>query len=302
MPPLPPAPRRALLGLAVVAAAGIAGCTGRGGDGGVSGSTDEGTSRHAYRYGDADAQVADLWLPAGPVPSRTAVLVHGGFWKAGYDRSLEDRVAADLVGAGWAVWNVDYRGVGAGGGWPATLTDVAAGVDLLARAASEHGLALSRTAFVGHSAGGQLVLWAAGRGGLPDGAPGAVPAAASAVLPTAVVAQAGVDDLVLGDRLRLGDGAVAALLGGGPDEVPDRYAVADPARRVPLGVPVLAVVGERDDVVPLEVSRSFADAARAAGDDVRLEVVPGEDHSAHLDPSSACWRAARTWLDAQLPA
>src|SRR5881275_1113766 len=88
-----------------------------------------------HRYGDAPAQVCELHLPAGR-PRAVAVLVHGGFWRARYDRSQEHEVAADLVARGWAVWNIDYRGVGegaaSGGGWPRTFEDVAAAVDLLA--------------------------------------------------------------------------------------------------------------------------------------------------------------------------
>ena len=260
-----------------------------------------------YRYGEAEAQVADLWLPEGAAPgrtpTRTAVLVHGGYWQPGYDRSLEDPLLPDLLGAGWAVWNVDYRATGVdGGGWPGTFQDVAAAVDLLAQAASEHGLGLDRTAFVGYSAGGHLALWAAARGHLPEGAPGAVPAGGSAVLPTALVAQAAVADLVAGNRRQLGGGAVAGLLGGRAADVPERYAVADPVQLVPFGVPLLVITGDADTNVPPSQSQALADAARAAGDDVEHVVVPGEDHFAHLDPASRCWAATREWLDARLPA
>src|SRR4051812_4662173 len=91
-----------------------------------------------YRYGDAVAQVCDLHLPGGP-PRAVAVLIHGGFWRARYDRTGEHAVAADLTGRGWAVWNVDYRGVGAGpsagGGWPEAPQDGAAAGDPLAEGA-----------------------------------------------------------------------------------------------------------------------------------------------------------------------
>ena len=259
-----------------------------------------------YRYGEAEAQVADLWLPEGAAvgraPTRTAVLVHGGYWQPGYDRSLEDPLLPDLLAAGWAVWNLDYRATGVdGGGWPGTFEDVAAAVDLFAQAASEHGLGLDRAAFVGHSAGGHLALWAAARGHLPEGAPGAVPAGGSAVLPVALVAQAAVADLVSADRRQLGGGAAAGLMGGRATDVPERYAVADPVRLVPFGVPLLVVTGDADAHVPPSQSEALAAAARAAGDDVEHVVVPGEDHFAHLDPASRCWAATTGWLDARLP-
>lgn len=190
-----------------------------------------------YRYGDHPAQVADLHRPDGPSRG-VAVLVHGGYWRARYDRSLEHPVAADLVRQGWAVWNVDYRAVGEGpsdgGGWPRTFQDIASGTDLLADAAADHGLATDRVVAVGHSAGGLMALWLAGRPNLPVGAVGAGPR----VRPGAVVAQGSVCDLESGVRQGLGRGAILDLMGGTPAELPDAYAVANPARLLPLRVPV----------------------------------------------------------------
>ncbi|MGQ7295353.1 alpha/beta hydrolase family protein [Quadrisphaera sp. KR29] len=245
------------------------------------------------RLGEHPSQVCDLHLPAGGAATRVAALVHGGFWRAGYDRSLEDAVAADLLARGWAVWNVDYRAVGDGGGWPGTLDDVAAGLDALPGVLARHGLGGAPVALVGHSAGGHLVAWAGTRRGPGD---------AGALRPAAVVAQAGVVDLLLSERLRLGDGAATALLGGPSAALPERWAAADPARRVPLGRPLLAVVGDADDVVPPALSASLVEAARAAGDDAQLVVVPGEGHMEHLDPASAVWREALSWLERVLPA
>ncbi|GAB7192532.1 alpha/beta hydrolase [Kineococcus sp. NUM-3379] len=261
---------------------------------------------HRHRYGPHPAQVADLHVPAGGHRESAVVLVHGGFWKAGWDRSLEDLLVRDLLAAGRPVWNVDYRAADdEGGGWPGTLADVAAAVDALAGVAPAHGVRPVRTALVGHSAGGHLALWAAARHRLPAGAPGAGPA----LRPALVVAQAAVADLQAADALRLGaeagrpgfaGGAVAALLGGHAPQVPERYLLADPVRLVPLGVPLLAVTGAADDVVPAEQSRRLAQAAAAAGDEVRLEVVDGEDHTAHLDPSSRVWRTAAAFLRERL--
>lgn len=253
--------------------------------------------RQTYRYGPpaSAAQVAELHLPAAGQPPRgVVVLVHGGFWKAGYDRSLEDPVAADLVASGWAVWNLDYRAVGDGGGWPTTFTDVAAGADHLAVAARDHGLSLARVIAIGHSAGGTLALWLAARPRLPAGAPGAAPV----VRVTAVATQAGVNDLAAGSRDGLGGGAVDAVVGGSPVTVPERYAVVDPSQLLPLEVPLLVVTGADDDVVPPSQSRAFAASATRAGGVVRLEVVRGEGHFDQLDPGSGVWRSVRTWLDA----
>lgn len=279
--------RLALRAVAALGLSGLVSCAGR------PRPADVGARVQRYRYGEGRSRVADLLLPPGDgAPARTAVLVHGGYWRAGYDRRLEDAVAADLVGRGWAVWNTDYRPVGAGGGWPATLDDAAAAVQLLAVAAQEHALPLDRVAVVGHSAGGQLALVAASRAATDP---------AARVRAAGVVAQAGVLDLVAADAEGLGGGAVAELLGGGAGRLPERYAAADPAQLVPLGVPVLAVTGDADTTVPPSQSERYAAAARAAGGDVELLVVPGEDHLAHLDPASACWAATREWLEDLLP-
>lgn len=253
-----------------------------------------GERRQTYAYGPAKAQVAELRLPPG-TPHGVVVLVHGGYWQAGYDLHLEDAVAADLVGAGWAVWNLDYRAVGDGGGWPTTFTDVAAGADHLAVAAREHDLSLARVVGIGHSAGGALALWLAARPTLPPGAPGGRPV----VRLTAVATQAGVNDLATGSRDGLEDSAVDSVVGGTPVTVPERYTQVDPTALLPLGVPVLVVTGADDVTVPPSQSRGFAAAATEAGDDVRLEVVPGEAHYEHLDPTSAGWKVVRGWLDAQ---
>lgn len=246
-----------------------------------------------HRYGAHARQVADLWLPDGR-PRGVVVLVHGGFWRAAYDRSLQDAVVADLVAARWAVWNVEYRPVGDGGGWPRTFEDVATATDALGDVAASHDLPLDRVVAVGHSAGGTLAAWLAARHLLPEGAAGSRPR----VRPTAVCAQAGVLDLVAGARERLGDDAVLDLLGATPEDGPERYATTSPAALVPTGVPVLALTGAQDDVVPPHQSEAFVAAAVAAGGAVGLQVVPDEGHMEHLDPGSGCWRAARTWLDA----
>ena len=252
-----------------------------------------GERRQTLAFGPATAQVAELRIPAD-TPRGVVVLVHGGYWQAGYDRSLEDALAADLVGAGWAVWNLDYRAVGDGGGWPTTFADVAAGADHPAVAAREHGLALDRVVAIGHSAGGALALWLAARPHLGAGAPGAAPV----VRLSAVATQAGVNDLAAGSRDRLSEGAVDSVVGGSPGAFAQRYALVDPSQLLPLRMPVLVVTGAEDSTVPVSQSRDFAAAAREAGDDVRLEVIPGEGHFDQLDPRSGSWRAVRCWLDA----
>lgn len=248
--------------------------------------------RTVDRYGPAAQQDGQWWVPPGArgrLP--TVVLVHGGYWRPGYDRSLEDDVAADLVARGLLVWNVDYRS--AAEPWPTTLTDVAAAYDHLGTGLHADLVDRDRVAVVGHSAGGQLALWLAARPNLPAGAPGARP---TGPVPRMVVAQAPVAALAEGARAGLGGGAVQAMLGGGPLDVPERYAVCDPVALLPTGVPVVCVHGESDDDVPLWQSELYVTRATAAGDDAELVTLSG-GHYEHLDPTSPACGVLRAALE-----
>jgi acetyl esterase/lipase len=240
-------------------------------------------------YGPHRSQRADLHLPRGRGPHRVIVLVHGGSWKTRYGRIVMRGLAGDLLARGWAVWNIEYRRVGGGGGWPATFADVAGAIDLLAELDAP--VDLDGVCLLGHSAGGHLALWAAGRENLPAGAPGHIEGAPRVRL-ARVIAQAGVCDLAGHHRSRP-DGAVAALMGGPPEALPERYAAADPMRMLPLGVPVLLVHGTLDQTVSVELSRGYQRGARAAGDAVELVEIAGEggQHRAHIDPRSEAWAA-----------
>jgi acetyl esterase/lipase len=253
------------------------------------------TPRRSYRYGtEHRCQCAELWLPRARRRRHPVVVtIHGGSWAAGYTKLVMRGVAGDLVRAGYAVWNIEYRrvGRGQGGGWPATFDDVASAIDALARTAAP--IDLERVTLLGHSAGATLALWAAGRETLPDGAPGAGPA----VKPVAVVAQAAPADLatIYGEY---GGGAVGLLMGGSPERYPERYALADPIARVPLSVPALLVHGTDDRIVAVRRSRNYAAAALAAGGEVELVELAGEagNHRRHVDPDSAAWAVVRDWL------
>jgi acetyl esterase/lipase len=241
----------------------------------------------SHRYGPAAAQFGELYRPATAAQPGTVVIVHGGFWRARYRLDLGAPLARDLTARGYTCWNLEYRRVGAGGGWPATFADVAAGVDLLA----DLDVDTSRVVAIGHSAGGHLAVWAAGRPALPDDAPGARPR----VSLTGAVAQAGVLDLAGAARAAVGQTAVTDLLGGGPDELPDRYRLADPIQQVPLPVPVLCVHTPDDDDVPLWQSESYVAAVSNAGGAAALRVVGG-DHYTVIDPLSPAWAVVREAL------
>jgi acetyl esterase/lipase len=247
-------------------------------------------------YGPGPDQFLEVTLPEADGPAPVAVVLHGGFWRARYGIELARPLAADLAGRGWAAVAVEYRRVGSGGGWPSTLDDVAAALDALpdvGRAGEDTAerLDLTDVTVIGHSAGGHLAAWAAGRDRLPAGAPGAAPR----VPVSAAVLQAGVLDLTAAVAADLGAGATVEFLGGTPEQVPDRYAVADPVRLLPTGVPVLCVHGAADSTVPLEQSQRYATAAGTAGDRVEVAVVPG-DHMVVIDVGGEAWRRTVEWL------
>lgn len=249
-------------------------------------------NRSTHSYDDHPSQTGELFLPSGSGPFRVVVVVHGGYWKAQYDRSLMDGLCADLAAHGLAAWNIEYRRVGAGGGWPQTFLDVGSAVDLLADLDAP--LDLSHVGAVGHSAGGQLALWAALRSGLPSDAPGGAPR----VEISAAVSQAGVLDLTLAAALMPSATPTRALLG---DPVVDyeRYVLASPRERLPLGVPQLVLHGDRDDTVSMRIATSYVAAARSAGDPCELVVLNRTGHFEHIDAGSRAWRVARDWLLAQ---
>ena len=106
---------------------------------------------------------------------------------------------------------------------------------------------------------------------------------------TRVLALAAVCDIGRAGRVAV------ALLGGTPAEVPQRWAQADPMRRIPLDVPVCLVHGVDDGTVDVQRSRDYAAAAVAAGAPVTLIETPGE-HRSPIDPTTASWHAAAGWL------
>jgi acetyl esterase/lipase len=240
-------------------------------------------------YGPLPEHVVDVRLPANPGPAPLVVVVHGGFWKSEYDRAHAGPQSAGLAAAGYVVATVEYRRVGrTGDGWPATFDDVALMADTVVGVVADGvpgRVDPQRVCFVGHSAGGHLVAWLAARHRLPESSPWCT----TDPLPASVVPLAGVVDLAVADRLGLGGNAARSLLGGPPRRHPERWAAADPARLLPTGVRTVLVHGSADLVVPVEVARSFADAARGAGDDVVLHELPGVGHYALIDPLAPAW-------------
>ncbi len=241
--------------------------------------------RHAYA-GEHPDQFGELYRPHG-TSRGTVVVIHGGYWRNPYGLEYGEDLARDLSRRGYTCWNLEYRRVGDGGGWPNTFADVAKGIDHLTRLDVD----TDRVLTLGHSAGGQLAVWAAARGDDPT-----LPGGAAAVRVRGAISQAGVLDLRTAALDGAGGGAVSDALGGTPDQVPARYAAVDPIERLPTGVPVRCVHGDQDTVVPLSQSGAYVAAAVAAGDDASLVRVAG-GHFTLIDTDGPVWARTRGLVD-----
>ena len=243
-------------------------------------------------YGPDAYQRVDVWLPKGSGPFPTVVMVHGGCWQTEIaDRTLMDWAAADLRAEAIAVWNIDYRGVDRpGGGYPGTFADVAAAADRLRAEAKRFRLDLRRVVAVGHSAGGHLALWLAGRARLPAGSPSrtAVPLRLGRV-----VSLGGLPDLeatAASPDNGCGTEVVARLVGGGHA---DPYADTSVPRLLPLGVAQDLINGREDRIIPYRLATGYVAKARAAGDRVALHTVPDTGHVELIAPGTPAWAEAK---------
>jgi acetyl esterase/lipase len=251
---------------------------------------------HRIAYGSGPCQFGDLWLPQrrgrGPLP--VVVFFHGGWWKSEYDLGYAGYLCSALTREGIACWSVEYRRVGVtGGGWPATFQDAAAGLDFIGELASQHHLDLSRLAVMGHSAGGHLAFWVAGRYHINRESEIFLPR--PKVNPKTVIALAGAVDLRLTIELA-GTGPFAhdkhevhQLMGGDPAQLPDRYLAGNPGDLLPLSADQILIQGTNDDQIPPELPSRWADRSRKLGSKASVKTIPGADHLDIVDPESAAW-------------
>lgn len=239
------------------------------------------------RYGEAESQVIELFLPRnrpeGLLPA--VVLIHGGCWRAKVaGRELVRPAAGALAARGFAVWSVGYRRVDEeGGGFPGTFADVASAIDLLAEQAAERGIDPGRVAFHGHSAGAHLAMWAAARHRIDKTS---VLAATAPLRPRGVVSTGGLLDIE-GDAALIRDVCgvdPAEALANGQADRP--FAETSPVALLPTGVPVTLVHGIYDGVAYPALGLAFAQQARRAGDRAEIFVVPNAGHFEVIAPGT----------------
>lgn len=241
-------------------------------------------------YGTEAEQFVELWLPAGPeVPAPVIVLIHGGCWLAEYDISHIQPLASELASHGLAVVAMEYRRLGQeGGGWPGTFDDIAAGLEFIS--ALEHDrLDLSRIILVGHSAGGHLALWAAGRSLLHETHQ---LYEKNPFMPRGVIGLAAITDLVAYSQ---GNGscqaATARLMDGSPSEKPERYAQGSPSQ-LGLANPAVLLHGDQDPIVPISQARALPQAS--------LVTIEGAGHFDLIHPGTVAFPQLLTRIQEML--
>jgi acetyl esterase/lipase len=191
-----------------------------------------------------------------------------------------DGIAVDLAERGYVTWNLEYRRVGAGGGWPESFDDVAAA---LAAAADLTGIDPEDTALLGHSSGGTMALWAGG--------------ITSELAPQLTVGMAALTDLVMAQDDAATQESIRRLLG----RTKPGAAEYSPFHRLPTGTQAIVAAATADDVAPPSRARDFAEQANMGGDTVAVVEVPGND-SSFLDPGDAAWKNVAEILTRQFGA
>lgn len=254
------------------------------------------------RYGPAAEQHIDVFLPQGTGPFPVAVFIHGGCWKSTSASAAAYWPALHALAArGVAVWSVAYRRVDEpGGAYPGMFEDVARGTDRLATDAAHYNLDLKRMVYAGHSAGGHLALWDAGRARLPATSPMAGP---SPLHPRAVFNLAG-PGAISGRPADMdkvcGAGTAAGLLGEPSVARPDVFADTVPARMLPLGVRTVQFTGSADDTVPSALVIAYDRLAVRSGERIETHVESGASHNALVDPRTPAFSDVAAAIEAAL--
>ena len=240
------------------------------------------------RYGSDPIQFAELRFPNGKGPFPLLFVVHGGFWQSRYDLSHIGHLCTAFTSRGVITCNVEYRRIGnPGGGWPGTFQDISLATRIIVQTtSSDPRFDHARTAILGHSAGGHLALWLAGSHRISRGSPLHLDQRQAI---TKAISLAGVSDLRLAWKQKLGHGVVTRLMGGTPDKYPDRYNAGSPIELLPTDASQALVHGTDDDTVPLSQSEAYVEKAEKLGDWPTLVKLDGFGHYELIDPESEAW-------------
>lgn len=243
---------------------------------------------------DPDQNYGDLYLPAGsqrPDSIPLVVLIHGGAWQSQLGAKLFEPFAHDLAARGLAVYNIEYRRVGSGGGWPQTFEDVSQALDNVVAIDKRFPQLNDKDSLVvGHSAGAQLAAWGGTRHLLEHGDIGAHPK----FRPTKVISLAGPLDMV--QAVANGDNNIVRALGGTPNQIPDRYSSVDPIQNIDPGTPVIAMHGTNDTVVLPSLSQKYIAALKNQNGQGQVILLDGEDHTSIVSSNSPAYAQILTTI------
>ena len=207
----------------------------------VAGLTFQAPSK-TLNYGAEPLQIAEYWQTDDSAP--LLLLIHGGCWLNAFDLTHIRPLASEIAANDIAVLSIEYRRIGdPGGGWPGTFEDIQSAFEFATT------LPHDKIYVSGHSAGGHLALWLAANtkheklGG--------------------VIGLAAISDLhTYSQGTSSCQKATIDLLGGQPEDEPDRYAAASPMG-LEFNTQIQLLHGRDDPIVDPGLSESFCEQHKA---------------------------------------
>jgi acetyl esterase/lipase len=213
-------------------------------------------------YGEDPRQRLDVYRPDGANSQPIVVFFYGGGWTKG-DKANYRFVGATLAEAGYVTVLPDYR-LYPDVRFPTFVEDGAVAVAWAVKNAARIGGDPRRVFLAGHSAGAHT--------------------AAMLALDTKFLRDAGVDPQVIrgwiglsGPHVLTPDTPALRSMFGAPYTEKDWRPIAFASRAAP---PTLLIHGTDDRIVWAQHSEQLAAALRAAGTDVKLELLEGRNHAA----------------------
>lgn len=246
-------------------------------------------------YGNNSMQVGELRLPAGQGKPPLVIIIHGGCWVSSYaDYHFMDSFADAITALGYASWNIEYRALGTGGEWPVIFQDVGLALDF-ARGFDRYGVDITKVAVIGHSAGGHLALWAAGRHKLPADSP---LFAQNPLALRGVISLAGIADVTANNACStLADRVIGMSIFTNAPTLGPRLQQTSPQHMLPTGIPSLIISGSIDGIVPAAIGSAYVNAATSLGDTSNHYVLQPLGHFELISPAATNWALYRQALE-----
>jgi acetyl esterase/lipase len=240
------------------------------------------------QYGQDSLQFGNLMLPSASSGSPVVMIIHGGCWSNNYDYTLMDEMAFDLAQRGYVTWNIEYRRIeDEGGGWPGSFNDVANAFKHLTKIAKDYPLDLNNIIVTGHSAGGHLALML---GAQPQIKPKSQIKVSDLPPIKGIISLAGITDLSTYLSPDWCGSNILKLVGGSPDQYPDRYKEGSPITYLPLNIPQKLITGVNDKRVSVDHITPYSNRAKEVGDPIELLTIPDAGHFEVIKPGSVAWK------------